>query len=151
MPDRPTDTMAPGARADAPLRIVIIDDSESIRGVLRRVLGARRDFSVVADYESARAAALSIRQDRPDVIVMDLHMPGPSGSEAVELLTGAFAAPILILTGSARNADLAAVMAAGARGCVLKQVDVRELEEAIRIVAAGGTFIASGIRTTETP
>ncbi|MBI5650838.1 MAG: response regulator transcription factor [Chloroflexi bacterium] len=121
-----------------PIRILIADDHTLFRRGLISLLGETRDFEIVGEASSGPEAAQIARATRPDVVLMDIHMPGGSGTDAVaELRATMPALPVIILTVSESDADLVRAIQAGARGYFLKNAETELLVNAIRQVAAG--------------
>jgi DNA-binding NarL/FixJ family response regulator len=122
-------------QAAEPLRVLVVDDSELFRTGLRALLASEAFDVAVAG--SGEAAVARLAAFRPNVVVMDMHMPGMSGSEATRRIRAA--APetfVMVLTGSEGDDVLEAVRA-GASGYILKSTDVAEIVKAIRATAAG--------------
>lgn len=126
-----------------PIRVLIADDHALFRDGLRRILGDFADLAVVGEAaDGADAVALATRL-QPDVVVMDVRMPGMTGPQATQRLRQA--APtcrVLMLTVSERDDDLFAAVKAGARGYLLKSVAAGDLVAAIRRVHAGEAVVA---------
>jgi DNA-binding NarL/FixJ family response regulator len=124
-----------GDRAAAPLRVLVVDDSELFRTGLQALLASEAfDVAVAGGGEAALA---QLQTFRPDVVVMDMDMPGMSGSDATRRIRAV--APdtfVMVLTGSEGGNVLEAVRA-GASGYILKSTDVSEIVKAIRATAAG--------------
>lgn len=127
----------------SPIRVLIADDHALFRDGLRRILGDFPDLTVVGVAANGAAAVDLATRLQPDVIVMDVRMPGMSGPEATRQLRAvAPACRVLMLTVSERDADLFAAVKAGARGYLLKSVEAGELVAAIRRVHAGEAVVA---------
>lgn len=125
------------------IRVVIVDDHHLFREGLTRLLNEAPDIRVVAGYSSGEEALASIGEPPPDVVLMDVHMPGMGGVEATRRLRLAHPRlQVLMLTVSEQEEDLFAAIRAGARGYLLKNATGAELLEAIRQVHAGGAVIA---------
>jgi DNA-binding NarL/FixJ family response regulator len=123
-----------------PLRVVIADDHPFYRMGLVRSLRAR-GIDVVAEARDGAAAIRAVEETKPDVVVMDLRMPGLSGIEVTRLLTKrAPATRVLVLSVSADEDDVIAALLAGACGYVLKDRPVREVIAAIEAAAGRGPF-----------
>lgn len=116
------------------MRIIIVDDHPIFRRGLRRVL---EDYghSVVAESGDGESGVASVRDQTPDLVLMDLQMPGCDGLSALKALRGD--PPVVVLTVSEDAADMDAAMAAGASGYVLKNTDPGELVQMIETVANG--------------
>src|ERR1700694_2304002 len=124
--------------AGTTVRILLCDDHELVRLGLRRLLEAESGVGVVAEGGDAQAAIDAVAQHRPEVVVMDVRMPGRSGIEACRDIRSAYPSTrVLILTSFADEDALFSSIMAGASGYVLKQVRGSDLVGTIREVAAG--------------
>jgi two-component system, NarL family, response regulator DesR len=120
------------------LRILIGEDQTMVRQSLVALLELEPDISVVAEAGDGHEALAMARKHEPDVAVLDIEMPGPSGIEVARHLTGSgFTGKIVIVTTFGRPGYLRAAMAAGASGFLLKDAPAAELADAIRRVATG--------------
>ncbi len=127
---------------DAPIRILIADDHEVVRIGLAALLDAQAGFAVVAQAASGDEAVRLARRHRPDVVVMDIRMPGGSGIDACRAITDELAGtPVVMLTSHADSVSLFDAIDAGASGYVLKRVGSSELVDAVRTVAGGGSLL----------
>jgi DNA-binding NarL/FixJ family response regulator len=127
------------------LRLVVADDHPFYRQGLVRIL-EDAGFEVVAEVANGQDAISATEAQAPDVVVMDLNMPGMSGLEATRRLTERMpASRVLMLTVSAEESDVFESILAGANGYVLKDGPVEELIAGIRAVAAGGSLISPRI------
>lgn len=134
----PPQTAAPAAT----IRILIADDHEVVRIGLASMLGAQEGFEVVAQASTGDEATRLALMHRPDVVVMDIRMPGGSGIESCRAITAARAGtPVIMLTSHADSDALFDAIEAGASGYVLKRIGSGELVDAIRTVAAGGSLL----------
>jgi two-component system response regulator NreC len=127
----------------SPIRIVLADDHAVVRRGLRLVLDSEADFQVVAEAGDVPETVRRVREHRPDVLVLDLHMGGTSSLHAVPGLIGS--APgvrVVILTMQNDPAFVREAMRAGASGYVVKEAADGELVEAVRIAVRGGTWIS---------
>lgn len=124
------------------VRIAIVDDHPLFREGVRRSLAEWPDFTVVAEGGSSADAIRIAEEAKPAVMLMDISMPG-SGLEAVgEIARRAPDVRVIMLTVSERNEHVAEALRHGAKGYVLKGVGAEGLAEAVRTVAAGGTYVA---------
>jgi two-component system response regulator DevR len=138
-------TTAPTPPA-TPIRILIADDHEVVRIGLASLLEAQDGLTVVAQAESGAEAVRLTRRFRPDVVVMDIRMPGGSGIEACRTITTEMEdIPVIMLTSHADSDALFDAIDAGASGYVLKRVGSGDLIEAVRTVAAGGSMLDPAI------
>ncbi len=124
------------------IRIVVVDDHAVVRSGLRLLLGGESDLEVVGEAGDAREAVFEVRAQKPDVVLLDVVMPGESGIEAVpKLLHEAPDAKVLVLSMQDDPNYVREAFAAGASGYVLKEAVDTEVVEAIRQVAAGGRYV----------
>ncbi|MFL5925935.1 MAG: response regulator [Gaiellaceae bacterium] len=122
--------------------VVVVDDHAVVRSGLRLLLEAEEDLTVVAEAGNARDALFEVRAHKPDVVLLDLVMPGESGIEAVpKLLHEAPDAKILVLSMQDDPQYVREAFAAGAKGYVLKEAVDVDVVDAIRQVAAGGSYV----------
>ena len=128
------------------LRILLADDHETVREGLRMILNAQPDMQVVATAGDGREAIRQAETMTPDVVIMDISMPGLNGLAAtVQLTEKCPAAKVLTLTRHADSSYLQQLMRAGAAGYVLKQSRPAELLHAIRSVATGNKYLDSSM------
>ena len=137
-PGRPRRTASMGPMAEPPLRVMLVDDHEVVRGGVRAMLQATEDIIVTAEAASVREAIDEAARSRPDVIVMDVRLTDGSGIEATrQIRADRPATKVLMLTSFADDEALFASIMAGASGYVLKQVNSAELLRAIRARGPG--------------
>lgn len=129
-----------------PIRVVLVDDHEVVRVGLRGVLEADPGIAVVAEAASGEQALAACQVHRPDVVIMDLHMPGMGGVEAIRRLT-ANRAPVvcLVLTMFEDDESVLAALDAGARGYILKGAGREELRAAVRSARHGQVTLGAGV------
>ncbi|HSK93875.1 MAG TPA: response regulator transcription factor [Candidatus Angelobacter sp.] len=136
-----TDT-TPTSAPPAEIRILIADDHEVVRIGLAALLDGQEGLSVVAQAASGTEAVRLARTHRPDVVVLDIRMPGGSGVEACRAITEELeGTQVVMLTSHADSDALFDAIDAGASGYVLKRVGSGELVHAVRTVAAGGSLL----------
>ena len=121
------------------IRLVVADDHAVVRSGLRLLLEAEDGFTVVAEAGEIDTAARMVRAHRPDVLVLDLNMPGPPSLPAIPELSQQTA--VVVLTMQNDPAFASEALQAGARGYVLKEAADAELVQAIRSAAEGGTYL----------
>jgi DNA-binding NarL/FixJ family response regulator len=119
------------------IRILVADDHLLFRKGLAGLLSEREDFQLVGTASNGQEAVAISRQVKPDVVLMDVHMPQGGGVEAVRALKKDPGPRVLMLTISDKDEDLMAAIEAGADGYLLKSVDPEQLYDSIRRVAAG--------------
>jgi len=128
------------------IRLLVVDDHHVVRSGLAASLGLEEDLQVVGEADSAAAVPALARKHRPDVILMDLRMPGGSGIEATAALRAEMPdARVLMFTTFDGDEDIYRAMQAGARGYLLKSAPREELLAAIRTVAAGERFLPAAL------
>jgi DNA-binding NarL/FixJ family response regulator len=134
------------------IRVLIADDHPLVREAVKVRLSVEDDLEVVGEAsDGARAVELG-KALAPDLVVLDLHMPGLSGSELVSAVRGAApASRILVLTGSLERRMVRDVLAAGADGYVLKEDETEELVSALRRVARGERHVSARIAAAFEP
>lgn len=129
-----------------PLRILLVDDHPIVREGYRRLLERQPGFQVCGEASDAKDAYRACKDQRPDVVVMDLSLPGASGIEAVRHIRQRDRdARILIFTMHASPAFALKAFEAGASGYVTKSSTPGDLVRAIRAVADGGRFLSEDI------
>jgi two-component system, NarL family, response regulator NreC len=125
------------------IRVVIVDDHEVVRDGLAMVLDAAENIEVIAAAGEVATALRQAREYHPDVLVLDLHLPGESALEALPRFAEvAPATAIVILTMQQKPACARAALRAGARGYVLKETSGTELVRAVRLAHAGRTYLS---------
>jgi DNA-binding NarL/FixJ family response regulator len=124
------------------IRILLVDDHAMLRAGLRALLEAEPGFQVVGEAPTGEEGAEKARLLRPDVVVMDLSMPGEGGLEAVRRIAAMeLGIRVLVLTMHGEEEHLLPVLEAGGSGYVNKRSADEELIEAIRTVASGDVFL----------
>ncbi|TDU03177.1 LuxR family two component transcriptional regulator [Streptomyces sp. 846.5] len=130
----------------APVRIVVADDHQVVRTGFAALLDTQPDFTVVGTASDGTEAVLICRELRPDVVLMDVRMPGTDGIEATRQLTGSGVETdrprILILTTFDLDEYVYDALRAGANGFLLKDVTAERLFDAVRIIADGEALLA---------
>ena len=129
-----------------PITVSIVEDNEQLRGTLVRVLNRAEGFRCVSDYASAEAALEALPKDKPDVVLMDINLPGMNGVECVSRLKQVIpASQAVMLTVYEDTDNIFNALAAGASGYLLKRTKTPELLEAIREVHRGGSPMTTHI------
>lgn len=130
------------------IRVVVVDDHPLFREGVGATLSSEPDLQVVAQGDSAEAAVRLGQQHLPQVLLLDLSLPG-GGLQALAALTATCpAVHVVMLTVSDDEADVLAALRGGARGYVVKGVTGRELRGVVRSVAAGEVFITPALAGT---
>lgn len=131
-------------KADARLRILLADDHVTVRHGLKLLIDSQPDMNVVSEVSDGEAAIRGALELKPDVVVMDISMPGMNGLAATKKLKQQQPnAAIITLTRHSDDAYLQELLRAGALGYVLKQSAPAELLQAIRAAAAGKAYLDS--------
>jgi len=123
--------------------ILLVDDHRLMRDGLRSILERGGEFHVVGEAESGTEAVQFCKRSRPDLVVMDIGLPGMNGIEATtEIARHAPQTRVLILSMYDDENSVVSAMRSGARAFVLKKASSGDLVEALRIVARGGTYVS---------
>ncbi|MGX6600695.1 response regulator [Micromonosporaceae bacterium Da 78-11] len=126
------------AGADPSIRVVVVDDHPAVRRGLRTFLELTGDIEVIGEAADGDAALELIERARPDVVLLDMALPGPDGVEVLrELRRRELTARVLVVTSYTDRRRLLPAIRAGARGYLSKDVDPHALVAAVRAVAAG--------------
>ncbi|MFJ2738865.1 response regulator [Streptomyces sp. NPDC087440] len=130
----------------ASVRIVLADDQPLVRSGLRLVMAEHVGLEVVGEAATGAEAVRLTSELSPDVVVMDIRMPGMDGIEATRLITaGPTTARVLVLTTFDEDEHVYGALRAGASGFVVKDMALNDILAAIRVVAAGDALIAPGV------
>ncbi|MFB7711035.1 response regulator [Streptomyces sp. NPDC056105] len=128
------------------VRVVLADDQPLVRSGLRVLIADTLDLEVVGEAANGEEAVRLAQEVGPDVIVMDIRMPGMNGIEATSLVTsGPGATRVLVLTTFDEDEYVYGALRAGASGFAVKDMALDDILAAIRVVAAGDALIAPGI------
>jgi DNA-binding NarL/FixJ family response regulator len=128
------------------IRVLLVDDQALVRAGLRQILGARQGFEVVGECADGSEVMAAEAAGRPDVVVMDLRMPGVDGMEATKRLNALpNPPPVLVLTTFDDDEILSLALRAGASGFQLKDAPGEELIAAVRAVAEGEGWLDPGV------
>jgi DNA-binding NarL/FixJ family response regulator len=127
-------------------RIVVADDHQVVRNGFAELLGTQEDFDVVGTAADGAEAVSICRRLTPDIVLMDVRMPGTDGIEATRQLAGDDNAPrVIILTTFDLDEYVYDALRAGASGFLLKDVTAERLFDAVRVVADGEALLAPGV------
>jgi len=128
------------------IRIVIADDHAIFRGGLRRLLASEKGFTVVAEASDGHAAVTLTRQFKPNVLLLDLAMPGLPGLEVLrELSNDDLTVSTILLTAAIQTFEVTRALQLGARGVVLKESPPELLLRSIRSVCEGEYWVGSNV------
>jgi DNA-binding NarL/FixJ family response regulator len=127
---------------DEPVRVVVADDQAAIRTGLVMILDSAPDITVVGEAADGLAAVTMARDRKPDVVLMDIRMPGIDGIEATRRLVEESVCEVLVLTTFDLDEYVDSALAAGAAGFLLKSVDAPALLAAVHAVARGDGVLA---------
>ncbi|MBB5020431.1 two-component system nitrate/nitrite response regulator NarL [Chitinivorax tropicus] len=129
-----------------PIRILLVDDHTLFRSGIKALLSRQPEFDIVGEASDGVEGVKRAVTLKPDVVLLDLNMPGLSGIEAVQLiLQDAPETAVVMLTVSEDADDLAQALQAGARGYLLKNIDADYLKQAIQRAAAGEAVMAESM------
>jgi len=132
----------------SPIRLLIVDDHPVVRDGLRGMLSSDPDFEVVGEASDGAEALAMAEARRPDVILMDLRMPGLGGAAAIRALgERGLPARVLVLTTYDSDSDVVPALEAGATGYLLKDTPREELVRAIHAAARGEAVLAPSVAT----
>ena len=129
------------------IRVLLVDDQELVRAGLRIILQSEPGIEVVGEAGSGEAAVELARQLHPDVVCMDVQMPGVDGIEATRMLAAdaSVGAGVLILTTFNRDDYLFDALQAGASGFLLKSASPEQLVEAVQVIARGDALLSPDV------
>jgi len=129
------------------IRVLLADDQAMVRAGFRMILGSEPDIEVIGEAENGEQAAAAANRLRPDVVLMDIQMPGVDGLQATRTITqnDQLTTRVMILTTFERDEYVFEAMQAGASGFLLKNAPPEELIHAVRVVAAGDALLAPSV------
>jgi two-component system, NarL family, response regulator LiaR len=131
---------------EAPIRVLLVDDHAVVRKGLRALLDREPGLEVVGEAETGEQAVLAAERLRPDVVLMDLEMPGMGGIEATRLISASEpASRLVVLTSHAAEEDVFPALKAGAQGYLLKHSPPEDVLQAIRQAHRGETALHPAI------
>ena len=145
---RPTaaNQMSTAGRQGHPIRILLVDDHAVIRQALRMLLESQPELEVVADVENGREAVAAVEKHSPDVVLMDVVMPGLNGLEATrQIRRQSPGTRVVMLSGFVDEDQLLDSLRSGASGYIIKKSDVSELVLAIQTVHRGNSYFSSAL------
>ncbi|MFF5310373.1 response regulator [Streptomyces massasporeus] len=126
-----------------PIRVLIVDDQAMVRQGFTVLLGVQPDIEVVGEAKDGEGGIAKAAETLPDVVLMDIRMPGIGGIEATERITAAHPdIKVLVLTTFDLDEYVYDALRAGASGFLLKDASAEQLAEAVRVVAAGEALLA---------
>ena len=132
-----------------PVRLLLVDDHEMVRAGLRTFLGLQPDIEVVGEAGSGEQALALVPRLAPDIVLLDLVLPGMPGLEVARRLRAAHPeVRVVVLTSYAGEESVLPAVRAGVAGYLLKDVGPAELADAVRAVHAGGASLAPGVAAT---
>lgn len=130
------------------IRVVVADDQELVRAGFAMILAAQPGIEVVAEGGDGFEAVGAARAHRPDVVLLDIRMPGMDGIEAARIICAETACRVIMLTTFGQDDYLFDALSAGASGFLLKDVRRDDLVHAVRVVAAGDSLLAPSVTRT---
>ncbi len=132
------------ARGSHAIRVLLVDDHAVIRQALEMLLQSQAELEVIGDVENGREAVQAVERLRPDVVLMDVVMPGLNGLEATRQIRKiAPATKVVMLSGFVDEDQLLESIRAGASGYIIKKSDITELVLAIQTVNRGNHYFSS--------
>jgi DNA-binding NarL/FixJ family response regulator len=128
------------------IKVLLVDDHAIIREGLRSLLEKQPEMEVIADTDDGRKARELVRELSPNIVIMDITMPGLNGIEATRQITAEFPdVKVIALSIHSKRRYVADMLSAGATGYILKECLFDELVAAIKAVAAGGRYLSPRI------
>ncbi|WP_369378010.1 response regulator [Streptomyces sp. cg36] len=128
------------------IRVLVVDDQMMVREGFSVLLNAQQDIEVVGEAVDGHDAVAKVRALEPDVVLMDIRMPGMNGLEATrEIVAADTSAKVLVLTTFDLDEYVYQALRAGASGFLLKDASARQLAEGVRVVASGESLLAPSV------
>lgn len=127
------------------IRVVLADDQELVRSGFAMILDAQPDIEVVSEAEDGTSAVAAVREHAPDVVLLDIRMPGLDGIEAAKIVCAETSTRAIMLTTFDQDDYVYDALYAGASGFLLKDVRRDDLVHAVRVVAAGESLLAPAV------
>nr|WP_052465895.1 response regulator transcription factor [Mobilicoccus massiliensis] len=144
-----SDTSRRGGTGSRPTRVVVVDDHVLYRRGLEVVLGTEDDLEIVGEAANGVDAVEQVREVRPDVVLMDVRMPGGDGIEACRAIRDlGYGTRVVMITTSEDEKDLVAAIRAGARGYLLKDAPPETIIDGIRAVREGQSLLSPELAST---
>jgi DNA-binding NarL/FixJ family response regulator len=131
------------------VRVLLVDDDALVRAGLRLILSSAEDLELVGEADDGSRAVAAVREHRPDVVLMDIRMPGMDGITATAALRRLAAPPqVIVLTTFQADEQVMSALRAGASGFLLKDTPPAEIINAVRLVAAGEAMLSPSVTRT---
>ena len=131
------------------IRVLLVDDDALVRAGLRRILSSSKELEVVGEAADGADAVAAVRAHRPDVVLMDIRMPGMDGIAATAALRRLAAPPqVIVLTTFQADEQVMSALRVGASGFLLKDTPPAEIVNAVRLVAAGDAMLSPSVTRT---
>lgn len=128
--------------AQSQIGVMVVDDHPLVRTGICAIVGLQPDMRVVGEYEDARAAIQSIQENKPDIVLMDLRLPGMSGLDAIREIHARFPnVGVIVLTTYEGDEDIHQALQAGASAYIVKGMKHDRLLQGIRRVRGGKTYL----------
>lgn len=143
---RPAAAMATPSQTARKIRLLLAYKHALLRQGLRLLLAAQQDIEVLGEAADGREAVEKAMELRPDVMLVDMALPGSGALEPVRTITRRLEhCRVLVLTAAANEEEVVRILQSGAAGCVLKDGDARELAMAVQAVSQGGSYLSPAI------
>ena len=131
------------------IRVLLVDDDALVRAGLRMILSSAQDLELVGEVDDGVRAVAAVREHRPDVVLMDIRMPGMDGIAATAALRRLDAPPqVIVLTTFQADEQVMSALRAGAGGFLLKDTPPAEIVTAVRLVASGEAMLSPSVTRT---
>lgn len=138
-----------GTTGDKPVRVLLVDDDPLVRAGLRMIMSSARDLAVVGEAGDGSAAITAIAAHHPEVVLMDVRMPGMNGIIATERISALPNPPrVIVLTTFHLDEYVFGALRAGASGFLLKDTPPTDIVHAVRLVAAGDAMLSPAVTRT---
>lgn len=142
-----SDPRSASGAIESTIRVLVVDDHDVVRSGLVGLLSAQRDFEVVGAIGDGREAVSAVRDAPPDVVVMDIAMPGLNGIDAaIQMRNAAPTTRVVLFSAHGDDAYLERILALGEIGYVLKRSNLTHLFQAVREAVAGRTYFSPVLR-----